>query len=65
MTTNGEDNVRVEAMPLEIVWRNPLALVRAHLRVHESSSPYYGWAEQARKIRARRANWDVNHCWAA
>ena len=65
MTTNGEDNVRVEAMPLEIVWRNPLALVRAHLRVHESDSPYYRWAEQAGKIRARRANWNVNHYWAA
>ena len=65
MTTNGEDHVRVEAMPLGIVFRNPLALVRAHLRVNESSSPYYGWAEQARKIRARRANWDVNHSEAA
>ena len=65
MITNEEDDVLAEALPLEIVWRNPLALVRARLRVNESSSSYYGWAEQARKIRARRANWDVNHCWAA
>jgi hypothetical protein len=65
MITNLEQNIRSELMPLEIVWRNPQSLVRAHLRVKESSDPYYRWAEQARKIRARRANWDANHSWAA
>ena len=34
MIINGEDNVRVEAMPLEIVWRNPLALVTRSTRTH-------------------------------
>jgi len=31
----------------------------------ERSNPYYGWAEDARKIRARRVNWNANRCWAA
>ena len=60
-----EENTTAEAMGLEIVWRNPLALVQAHLRLKEASNPYYGWAEQAAKIRARRAHWDVHHSWAA
>ena len=54
MVINEEDNVRAEIMPLEITWRNPLALVRAPLRARERSNPNYGWAEQAKKIRARR-----------
>ena len=65
MLASGEQNVPVEAMPLEIVWRNSAALAQAHLRAKEASSPYYKWAEQAKKIRARRANWDVNRRWAA
>ncbi len=65
MSTNEEDDVRADVMPLEIVWRNPSALVRAQLRVRESSNLYCGWSEQARKIRARRVNWDANHRWAA
>ena len=65
MIIEEEQDTRAGLMPLEVMWRNPLALVRAHLRIKESSNPYYGWAEQAKKIRARRANWDVNHRWAA
>ena len=61
---DGQDT-RAEVTPLEIRWRNPLSLVRAHLRAKERSNPYYGWAEQAKKIRTRRTNWDANHCWAA
>jgi hypothetical protein len=60
-----EENVHTDVMPLEIMWRNPQSPVQAHLRIKESSDPYYQWAEQARKIRARRANWDANHSWAA
>jgi len=65
MTTDENDNAGAEVLPLEIVWRNPLCQVLADLRRREASSPHYGWAEQARKIRERRANWDTNHCWAA
>jgi hypothetical protein len=65
MIANEEQNIRAEIMPLQIVWRNPLSLVRARLRVKESVNSYYRWAEQARKIHARRANWDTNHNWAA
>lgn len=60
-----KQKVGAEAMALAIVWRNPLTLVLAHLRAKEASNPCYGWAEQATKIRARRANWDVHHSWAA
>ena len=56
MITDEEDDVRARALPLEIVWRNPLCLVLAKLRLREASNLYYGWAEQARKIRARRTN---------
>ena len=56
-----DQDIRAEVLPLEIMWRNPLPLVRAHLRANENSNPYYGWAEQAKKIRARHANWDDNH----
>jgi hypothetical protein len=60
-----EQEIGVEVMSLQVVWQNSLALVRAHLRARQASNPYYRWAEQAMKIRARRANWDANHCWAA
>lgn len=57
MITDEEDNVAAKVMPLEIVWRNPVFSVLAQLRLREASNLYYGWAEQARKIRAPRANW--------
>lgn len=62
MIIDDEGDTRAEVLPLEIMWRNPLPLVRAHLRANERSNPYYGWAEQAKKVRARRANWDSIHC---
>jgi len=65
MITGEEEHVRARVVPLEIVWRNPLCLVLAKLRLREASNVHYGWAEQARRIRARRGNWDANHCWAA
>jgi hypothetical protein len=61
MITDKDDNVRAEVRPLEIVWRNPQRFVLAKLRLREASNLYYGWGEQAIKIRARRANWDANH----
>ena len=57
-----KQEIGVEVMSLRIVWRNSLAPVQAHLRARQASNPYYRWAEQAIKIRARRANWDANHC---
>jgi hypothetical protein len=60
-----DEQITTKVTPLEIVWRNPLALVQAHLRAKEAGNPYHGWAEQARKIRARRAHWDVHHSWVA
>ena len=54
MISNKTNCIRVKALPLEIVWRNPLCLVLAKLRLREASDLYYGWAEQAEKIRARR-----------
>ncbi len=65
MITNDNQDIREEVPPLEVLWRNPLTILRALLRSKEQSDPYYKWAEQAKKIRARRANWDANHCWAA
>jgi hypothetical protein len=56
MTTDEEDDVRARALPLEIVWRNPLCLIRAKLRLREASNLYYGWKTQAAQIRARRTN---------
>jgi hypothetical protein len=60
-----EQAIGMEVTPLQVVWRNSLALVQTRLRAKRASNPYYRWAEQAMKIRARRANWDANHCWAA
>lgn len=51
--------------PLEIVWRNQSASVRADLRARQQNNPYCRWAEQAGKIRARRSNWDANRVWVA
>ena len=65
MITDEEDYVRARALPLEIVWRNPLCLVLAKLRLREASNLYYGWAERARKIRERRTTWGANHNWPA
>jgi hypothetical protein len=39
MITDEKDSVQARVMPLEITWRNPLTLVRAHLRVKERSTP--------------------------
>ena len=61
MIIDEEDNVRADMMPLEIVWRNPLRRVRAKLKLREASNLYYGWAEQAKKIRARRATREDKH----
>jgi hypothetical protein len=63
MITNDEQDIRAEVMHPEIMWRNPLAIVRAHLSAREQSDRYCRWAEQTTKIRARRANWDANQCW--
>jgi hypothetical protein len=65
MITDEKQDFRAEVMTLWIAWRNPLNVVQAQLRVRESSNPYCRWAKQSRKIRARRANWNVNHRWAA
>ena len=61
MITDTEESVRAGIMPLKIVWRNPLSPVLEKLRLREASNLYYGWAEQATKIRARRATWNANH----
>ena len=50
-------------LSLELVWRNPLARVRAQLRTREKDDPYCQWAQQASKIRARRSNWDGSKNW--
>lgn len=60
-----EHNTRLAGTTLEIVWRNPLNLVREQLKAREEVHPYYRWSEHARKIRARRARWNVTHRWAA
>jgi hypothetical protein len=65
MIADEEQDIGTQAIPLELVWRDPFADIRAHLTLREKSDPYCRWAEQARKIRARRANWDANHNWAA
>lgn len=62
MITSDERDIRAAVMPLEIMWQNPLTFVGAHLRVRELSDPDYRWAEPAKKIRARRANSNANHC---
>jgi hypothetical protein len=56
MIANEKKEIGTEPLPFEIVWRNPLALVQAGLRGKEANNPHYGWAEQARKIRARRVS---------
>jgi hypothetical protein len=56
MMVNEEKKVGTEPMSLEIVWRNPLALVQTQFRSKEAHNPHYGWAEQGRKIRASRAS---------
>ena len=61
MITDTEESARAGIMPLKIVWRNPLSPVLEKLRLREASSLYYGSAEQAAKIRARRAVWKANH----
>src|SRR5258708_33731287 len=61
MTNHEEQSGRAEVLALAIMWRNPQGFVQAQLRLREASHPYYGWAEQSRSIRARRAHWDANH----
>jgi hypothetical protein len=56
MIAYDEEQIATEPMPFGIVWRNPAPLVQAQLRGKEAHNPHYGWAEQARKIRARRVS---------
>jgi hypothetical protein len=65
MIAGEEENIQAEIRPLEIVWRNPLTEAQESLRIRELCHPYYQWAEQAGKIRARRAHWNITHCGAA
>ena len=65
MITDEEGCVRARALALAIVWRNPRCVVMAKLRLREASNLYCGWAEQASKIRARRANWGASHNYPA
>lgn len=54
MIVKEEHEIRAWAMPLEVVWRNPLPRVRENLRAREANDPHCKWAEQGSKIRARR-----------
>jgi len=54
MIVNEEHEIRAWAMPLEVVWRNPLPCVRENLRAREANDPHCKWAEQGSKIRARQ-----------
>jgi len=65
MLMGQKQGVSVVLTPLEVIWRNPDALAQAHLRLREASDPYYGWAEQGRRIRVRRTNWNAKHNWMA
>jgi len=65
MITDDKPDVREHVLGLQVVWRNPLNTVQAQLRTRETSLPYYQWANQGTKIRARRRRWNLNHCWAA
>lgn len=56
MICDNEQNIGMEDMRLELVWRNPLARVRAQLRMREKDNRYCQWAQQATKIRTRRSN---------
>jgi hypothetical protein len=60
MVASRKQHLRADVTHLEIVWRNPLNLVQSRLRLREASNPYYGWAEQASKIRSRRSSWNGN-----
>lgn len=65
MPLEQKQNLGVVLTLLEVVWRNPQTVVRAHLKLREASDPHYGWAEQGRKIRVRRANWNIARNWVA
>lgn len=56
MIVEEEQKLGTESMSLEIVWRNPITLVQSQLRGKEAHDPHFGWAEHARKIRARRVS---------
>jgi hypothetical protein len=51
-----QEGIGAEPVSLEVVWRNPLALVQARLRGKEAHNPNYGWAQQAQKLRASRTS---------
>jgi hypothetical protein len=61
MVASRKQHLTADVTHLEIVWRNSVTLVQSRLRLREASNPYYGWAEQANKIRARRSNWNSTH----
>jgi len=63
MIAGNDQETRTQGICLEVVWRNPIPHLRAHLRSRRGNDPYCRWAEQAGKIRARRFNWDANHIW--
>jgi hypothetical protein len=56
MIAYDEEQIATEPLPFGIVWRNPLTLVQSQLRGKEAHDPHFGWAEHARKIRARRVS---------
>jgi len=63
MIVDEQRKIELQDSSLEIAWRNPVAAVKARMRAREKGSFYCQWAEQARKIRARRWNWETNNNW--
>ncbi len=61
MIVDEVQEIGAQGRSYEVVWRNPLPRVRAFLRARETDNPHCRWAEQARKIRARRSHRDTNN----
>ena len=63
MAGDKKQQLAAQDMSIQIAWRNQSASVSANFRARQQNNPYYRWAEQAGKIRARRSNWDARHVW--
>ena len=50
MFFDDEQPTRAEILPLRIVWRNPMPVVRGHLSARERSTLYYDGRNKLRRF---------------
>jgi len=64
VTVTANNRVGADVMSLELLWLNPLTLIRASSKGKEAGNRHSSEQNKPNKIRACRANWNAHLIWA-